>query len=167
MNKLVRDLVPSLYPDGKYSQVSGEELVLALREKLVEEAVEYLQTGAAEELCDVAEVMGTLGRLVDLEAVLRKQMEKHEAKGGFSKGFMLEIEKPAETLDLVAALTILRFAWGSVMISSAEHDHVWFAPTGPSTDEEEDLHKLTVAQVEALEEAGIYYSAGEGFYAYV
>lgn len=93
--KLVRDQIPDLIerdgmiPIYKYIE-STAEYEEALCYKLVEEAMELRDTdefGAAEELCDVYEVIKSLAKLYgysmkDLEAMAA---EKAKIKGGFEK----------------------------------------------------------------------------------
>lgn len=108
-NKLVRDLIPTLIEaqgDTPSARVLEEdEYAAALREKLMEEAKEYLAATTpaqrAEELADLLEVACALGALDEqdparLEAL---RLEKRKKRGGFEKRLMLlEVERhgPAE-----------------------------------------------------------------------
>lgn len=95
-DKLVRDKIPQLIrEDGEHpvtTNVEGEELERRLRDKLVEEANEYHESGAPEELADVLEVIHaicdrtdvTFGRLEELREA------KQDERGGFQDGVVLE-----------------------------------------------------------------------------
>ena len=99
-NKLVRDKIPEKI------QRNGEEAVTAqldknilsrlLKRKLVEEALEVLDSEAEEdlvvELADILEVLdGILGQhQLDLQTVLQQKEKKREKAGGFEKGIYLK-----------------------------------------------------------------------------
>ena len=99
-NKLVRDKIPEKI------QRNGEEAVTAqldknilsrlLKRKLVEEALEVLDSEAEEdlvvELADILEVLdGILGQhQIDLQTVLQQKEKKREKAGGFEKGIYLK-----------------------------------------------------------------------------
>ena len=98
-NKLVRDKIPEMIKrKGEAVDVvrlTGEALLAALREKLVEESFEALDARSAEELlselADVKEVidgiclaLGVQPKRVDIG-----QKEKRKRRGGFQKGVML------------------------------------------------------------------------------
>lgn len=107
-NKLVRDLVPSNIQAGgeevRLGKLSGELFLRALKEKLVEEAFEVLDTvdkeSIIEELADVSEVIdGLLHNLgVDKERLLQRQAKKRNKVGGFKEGSVLiETRNPPPT----------------------------------------------------------------------
>ena len=99
-NKLVRDKIPEKI------ERNGEEAVTAqldknilsrlLKRKLVEEALEVLDSESEEdlvvELADVLEVLyGILGQhQIDFQTILHQKEKKREKAGGFEKGFYLK-----------------------------------------------------------------------------
>lgn len=98
--KLVRDRIPErIVASGQHPvtrEVAGDELVTALKEKLVEEAKEALAAGDAEslveELADVYEVLQALQREagIEMSRVNDAKKKKWEERGGFEKGVILE-----------------------------------------------------------------------------
>ncbi|ALW89075.1 nucleoside triphosphate pyrophosphohydrolase [Deinococcus actinosclerus] len=85
MGKLVRDRIPDLF-SGQTRTLTEGEYCAALRAKLEEEVAEYLDSGDAEELADVLEVLRALAALhglspEELEALRRA---KADARGGFA-----------------------------------------------------------------------------------
>ncbi len=99
LNKLVRDKVPSNIEIGgevvSKTHLSGEFLLRALREKLVEEAFEVMdatdQDSIIGELTDVSEIIdGILSQLGVRRAELQQRQEqKREKAGGFKDGIVL------------------------------------------------------------------------------
>ena len=107
-NKLVRDKIPINISNGGEevvkTRLSGEYLLRALREKLVEEAFEVMdaidQDSIIEELADVIEVVdGILFQLdVSYEELKMRQIQKRNRAGGFKDGFVLiETKNPLPT----------------------------------------------------------------------
>lgn len=107
-NKLVRDKVPSNIERGgeviSKTQLTGEYLLRALREKLIEEGFEVLdaidQESIVDELADVIEVVdGILSQLgVSQDELLKRKEQKNKRAGGFKDGIvLLETEKPLPT----------------------------------------------------------------------
>lgn len=102
--KLIRDKVPELHArDGCHSVtrivVDDAEFDLWLRRKLVEEAEEFLESGAIVELADVLEVvlMTCEARRTSLPAVAAIAREKREQIGGFRRRLLLtEFAWPGE-----------------------------------------------------------------------
>ena len=98
-NKLVRDNIPEMIKDkGEsvyISNLNGDELLRALRYKLVEECFEVLDAldpdEILEELADVSEVIdGILSFLKFKKSkLLQKQKQKKEKVGGFEEGVVL------------------------------------------------------------------------------
>lgn len=95
MGKLVRDRIPEIMrQQGKspvIETIEGETLRLALKDKLVEEAMELRSGVLTEELVDVLEV---IDELIDSYGLDRREIEavrerKREERGGFKKGFFL------------------------------------------------------------------------------
>lgn len=107
-NKLVRDKVPSNIELGgelvSKARLSGEYLLRALREKLVEEAFEVLdatdQDSIVGELADVSEVIDSILSQfnVSREDLRYRQDKKREKAGGFNDGVvLLETRNPLPT----------------------------------------------------------------------
>lgn len=94
-HKIVRDRIPEIIAkSGKACEtelVSGEEALLGLEEKLLEEVNEYLQSRDAEELSDILEVIHAIAywRGMGFEDIERIRIEKREERGGFEKGIRL------------------------------------------------------------------------------
>lgn len=93
--KLVRDLVPGLYPQHSYRRAGPEEGLLLLRLKLAEETGEALSApdpeGLLKELADVLEVVY---EIADRHGVSLHELEilrwaKADARGRFSEGWVL------------------------------------------------------------------------------
>jgi len=93
--KLVRDSLAAELERRGYEvvRVEGRQLERALREKIVEEALELRESGSLEEAADLLEALiswlNVAGyRLADaLEAAARKR----ESRGGFSGGFLVRV----------------------------------------------------------------------------
>lgn len=107
-NKLVRDkVVLNIKHRGEVvdsTQLSGEHLLRALREKLIEESFEVLdaidQDSIVDELADVSEVIdGILSNLgVSRDKLQQKQKQKRDKAGGFKDGtVLLETQNPLPT----------------------------------------------------------------------
>jgi len=96
MKKLVRDRIPELIrADGGVvvtRRLSGEDLLLALLDKLEEEVSKVRTAPSLEELADVAEVLAALTALLGYseEELQRARARKREAKGSFTQGVWLE-----------------------------------------------------------------------------
>lgn len=95
--KLVRDRVPAKL-DGKgipYDKriADDSEYRTELIKKLLEEAGEFAEAGAIEELADVLEVIDTLRTLPEYANVAEVQREKRERLGGFLNRIILRGEK--------------------------------------------------------------------------
>lgn len=117
-NKLVRDKVPSnIEHSGELvstSKLEGEYLLRALREKLIEEAVEVLdasdQDSIIGELADVKEVIDGIVDLlgIELSEISKRQTEKREKVGGFDTGtILLETKNPLPTVKEADAMVAL------------------------------------------------------------
>src|SRR4029077_2484768 len=98
-NKLVRDYIPrqiATYGEKvRVGRLNGDQLIEALRTKLVEEAIEALDAGGGdsltEELADVSEVVDSLLTRLglkrsDLEATQRATRRR---QGGLREGYIL------------------------------------------------------------------------------
>lgn len=95
--KLVRDRIPEIL-DTKgvpYEQRIADDVEYRaeLIKKLVEEAAEFSEAGAVEELADVLEVISALRRLPEYSDVEAVQKQKAEERGGFVKRLILKGEK--------------------------------------------------------------------------
>lgn len=95
--KLVRDGIPACL-DAKGIPYTKEiaddaEYRKELIAKLVEEANEFAEAGAPEELADVLEVIDALQALPEYQDVERLQREKRDERGGFVGRIILEGEK--------------------------------------------------------------------------
>jgi len=98
-NKLVRDRIPAaIQAKGESVDVlrlSGDALLIALRQKLVEEALEALDANAGSdligELADLQEVLYAIisNLALDNADVEKERLEKKRRRGGFEQGYML------------------------------------------------------------------------------
>lgn len=94
--KLVRDRIPEIIVSKGEAVstyiASEEEYVAKLREKLVEEAQEFLVDPSLEELADVLEVTEAIKRAFgfDEQALEKVRLTKRKERGGFEKKIILE-----------------------------------------------------------------------------
>ncbi|MFA6100508.1 MAG: nucleoside triphosphate pyrophosphohydrolase [Patescibacteria group bacterium] len=98
-NKVVRDKIPVIIEErGEYvktKKLEGNALVLALRQKLIEEAFEVLDVKSGQEmigeLADVQEVVRALCHVlrVSTDEIETEREQKVKRRGGFDKGLML------------------------------------------------------------------------------
>jgi predicted house-cleaning noncanonical NTP pyrophosphatase (MazG superfamily) len=98
-NKLVRDKIPAVIESRgekvEVLELSGDALLIALRQKLVEEAIEALDAPAGGELVgELADVQEVLNAIIKALKINRKEVEleridKRKRRGAFDKGFML------------------------------------------------------------------------------
>ena len=98
-NKVVRDRIPEeIERRGEKAQrvrLTGDALIVALKQKLVEEALETLDAHPGEEilgeLADVSEVVAAICAALGLTLgdVERERILKKRRRGGFDRGFML------------------------------------------------------------------------------
>ena len=95
-HKLVRDRIPEIIEkDGKTcvcSELSQEDYIIMLDQKLNEELAEYQESKSMEELADLLEVMAAVAaaRGSSLDEVERIRLGKKEKRGGFEKKILLE-----------------------------------------------------------------------------
>ncbi len=98
-NKLVRDGLEEIYveldQEATYRELSKEELVQALKNKLIEEANEIDlsdKASVAGELADVLQVVEDLAAAYTISSteIDTIKAEKRKKKGGFSKGLFVE-----------------------------------------------------------------------------
>jgi predicted house-cleaning noncanonical NTP pyrophosphatase (MazG superfamily) len=96
-NKLVRDGIPEIIEaNGKRAIcetiAEDKEYIRLLKEKLVEEMNEFLESDDVAELADMGEVMHALLEYkgVSVETFQRIRLEKLEKRGGFKKRLLLK-----------------------------------------------------------------------------
>jgi predicted house-cleaning noncanonical NTP pyrophosphatase (MazG superfamily) len=96
VGKLVRDRIPEImHREGKrpdIEKIGGDRLKAALKEKLVEEALEMRDSAdIREELADVLEVAEAIIDAYDIDEVELQAIrwKKREERGGFDKGYYL------------------------------------------------------------------------------
>ncbi len=101
-DKLVRDKIPEIIREqGGNPEIrvaSKDELDVLLREKIVEEAQEFLFSGDSEELVDIQEAIEALIKLRNTDTALL-ELQRHSkllARGGFSEGYVLLLEEDTE-----------------------------------------------------------------------
>lgn len=88
-NKLVRDKIPDIIGATCVTRVlSDAEYLEALDAKLDEELAEYHESGDAEELADLLEVIYAIAKARGID-VVGKRIEKAARRGGFEKRIML------------------------------------------------------------------------------
>jgi predicted house-cleaning noncanonical NTP pyrophosphatase (MazG superfamily) len=96
--KLVRDKIPEIMQnDGNTVEmrvVSGEELDLLIRKKILEEAEELLKESTTEEIVDLLEAVDALlyHRRIDDGMLEIHKHAKRIARGGFTKGFVVSLD---------------------------------------------------------------------------
>ena len=95
--KLVRDYIPEIIDaDGKWCltrRVHGvDEHMIMLKEKIFEEAQEFVERPCYEEAADMLEVVRSFCSLasLDFDTVIDTADAKRESKGGFCKGIVLQ-----------------------------------------------------------------------------
>lgn len=98
-NKLVRDSIPGkIEAHGESAEVAkleGEALLIALKNKLVEEALEVADARSTEAICEeIADVLEVLRALEETLGLTASEIEeirssKRSKRGGFSEGVML------------------------------------------------------------------------------
>ncbi len=93
--KLVRDRIPEIIlRSGRMPvthRLGREEYLAELRRKLSEEVEEFLESGEAEELADIREVVDALSDLLfSRERVARLQERKRERNGAFRERTFLD-----------------------------------------------------------------------------
>lgn len=100
--KLVRDKIPEMIREKggnpKVRVAGPDELDVLLREKIVEEAKEFLYSGDTEELVDIQEAIDALLALRKADPALI-EIQRHSkllARGGFTKGYVLSSDESEE-----------------------------------------------------------------------
>lgn len=100
-NKLVRDKIPENINsmEGRKATwriMDDDEYIKELNKKLLEEAHEFIEENAIEELADLMEVIQSIMRIknISYEELKNVQQMKREKKGGFSnKIYLVEVEQ--------------------------------------------------------------------------
>lgn len=91
--KLIRDKVPE-FIKGEYKvrQLSNGLLLDALRAKIFEEVLEFIESDDIEELADIQEVMYAIlaRRRISAFELSVMRLKKRQLKGGFEDGLFLE-----------------------------------------------------------------------------
>jgi predicted house-cleaning noncanonical NTP pyrophosphatase (MazG superfamily) len=96
LNKLVRDKIPQIIEkEGKIAIIkiaSEKEYKEKLKEKLIEEAKEFLKSNSKEEFADIIEVLNAIGKLnrFNREEIEQIRKAKSEEKGSFEERIILE-----------------------------------------------------------------------------
>lgn len=91
--KLIRDKIPEFIKGEYRVRKLADDLVLdALRVKLFEEVLEFIESDEIEELADIQEVMYAIlaWRRVSAFELSAIRLKKRHAKGGFDDGLFLE-----------------------------------------------------------------------------
>ena len=95
--KLVRDNIPEIIEaDGSWcltrSVHGADEHMLMLKEKIIEEAQEFIEDPCYEEAADMIEVIKAFCFLnkLDFERAIQAAREKEEKRGGFYRGIILQ-----------------------------------------------------------------------------
>ncbi len=95
--KLVRDKIPDIIRKSGHEPrvrvAKDDELDYLMRQKIVEEATELLDSGSVEEIADILEIIDALVSLRglrrdDLETLRKKKLDE---RGGFNRGLILDL----------------------------------------------------------------------------
>lgn len=103
--KLVRDKVPELIRNSglepRFRYLEEDEYRTVLREKLVEEAMEFAESGSREELVDLWEVFqaNLKDAGISPDTLARLALEKRNNRGGFEHRVFLETVASPEELE--------------------------------------------------------------------
>ncbi len=99
-NKLIRDKIPDIIiadnATPKISVLSDEQFALALKQKIVEEAMELLEAKSNDdminEISDLLEIVDAIvaHHHIDTNALMEKKRSKREKRGGFEERLFLE-----------------------------------------------------------------------------
>ena len=123
-NKLVRDMIPEIIEaSGKKvvcETLNEEDYLKLLKQKLLEELNEFLESDDVAELADMGEVMHALLEYkgVSIETFQRIRQEKLEKRGGFKKRLLLKevIEEQKKTLYAPPASVFFTWAGGLLFL---------------------------------------------------
>lgn len=95
-NKLIRDNISEIMKAKGVNHTShiadDAEYSLKLKEKLLEEVNEYIESENSEEIADIMEVIDAIcaNKGFDKDELARIKTEKQTEKGGFSKRIILD-----------------------------------------------------------------------------
>lgn len=95
-NKLVRDKIPEIIEADDRKAIcetlSDQDYMRLLKQKLLEEVNEFIESESLEELADIGEVMHALldYKGISLEQFQKARMDKLEKRGGFKKRVFLK-----------------------------------------------------------------------------
>ncbi len=100
-NKLVRDKIPANIDSitgrkANWRIMDDEEYIKELNKKLLEEAHEFIEENAVEELADIMEVIQSIMRAknISYEELKKVQALKREQKGGFyNRVYLIDVEQ--------------------------------------------------------------------------
>ena len=100
-NKLVRDKIPENINsmEGRKATwriMDDDEYIKELNKKLLEEAHEFIEENAVEELADIMEVIQSIMRVknISYEELKKVQALKREQKGGFNdRVYLIDVEQ--------------------------------------------------------------------------
>ncbi len=100
-NKLVRDKIPENIDsmEGRKANwriMDDEEYIKELNKKLLEEAHEFIEENAVEELADIMEVIQSImkAKNISYEELKKVQALKREQKGGFyNRVYLIDVEQ--------------------------------------------------------------------------
>lgn len=100
-NKLVRDKIPANIDSmegrkANWRVMEDEEYIEELNKKLLEEAHEFIEENAVEELADIMEVIQSIMRAknISYEELKKVQVLKREQKGGFNdRVYLIDVEQ--------------------------------------------------------------------------
>ena len=96
MKKLVRNKIPQFALNAKYRKLDSDEIESALKDKIVEEALEVKAAPSdenlIEELGDVYTVLETFldYKKIDKQVFLKQVADKNREKGTFSEYLLME-----------------------------------------------------------------------------
>jgi predicted house-cleaning noncanonical NTP pyrophosphatase (MazG superfamily) len=163
-NKLVRDRVPAIISGRgekvEVVQLSGDALTSALRQKLIEEALEALDAKSGDDLIgELADVQEVISGLCHALRISNSQIEvarsdKERRRGGFQRGFMLRKTSTPHSLQKQVSV-----AEATLTLDSIESENIVISRSSdiPSTQTyrrpdlrkvEEEVEKLFVFATE-------------------
>ena len=100
-NKLVRDRIPKIIAESgalyEISKLSEVDYINALKNKLVEEVQEYIESENIEELADILEVIKCLHKTHNVSEAEMKQIQlnKESLRGSFNERInLIKVVKP-------------------------------------------------------------------------
>ncbi|HRW58517.1 MAG TPA: nucleoside triphosphate pyrophosphohydrolase [Chlamydiales bacterium] len=98
MKKLVRDLIPTIIENAggnpQYFIASPDEYKDYLKEKLIEEVHEFIESEEIDELADILEVFEAIYKSYGIshEKLLEIKNRKQKERGGFTNRYILQIK---------------------------------------------------------------------------